>query len=199
MNSITILIEGYAHPNSDGSYSASPSSCLINTGKLKIVVDPGANAQLLLDSLASLKLVPDDIDRVFLSHYHPDHFLNIRLFPNADVYDGTTLWRADQEHFYQQLLPDTDIELLATPGHSPEHCSPLVQTNEGAVCLAQDVFWWEDGKQQSDTESDLLELYDPFASDATALRASRLLILERATWIIPGHGRKFLNPRHRKV
>jgi glyoxylase-like metal-dependent hydrolase (beta-lactamase superfamily II) len=117
------------------------------------------------------------------------------MFPGKDVYDGTTLWKGDEEYFHKDFIPNTHIEILLTPGHSPEHSSLLVTTEDGAVCIAQDVFWWEDGKQKSDSEKELLELEDPFATDAGALLASRKLVLEKADWIIPGHGKKFRNPK----
>jgi glyoxylase-like metal-dependent hydrolase (beta-lactamase superfamily II) len=163
---------------------------VIDNGK-KILVDPGTNAEQLLNSLNSQDLTPDDIDMIFLSHYHPDHFINIRLFPKTDIYDQMTRWHKDEEYFYKEKLPGTDIDILPTPGHSPEHTSLLVKTEEGIVCIAQDVFWWEDGKQKYDNEDDLLNLEDPFVNDKEALLNSRKLVLEKADWIIPGHGKKF--------
>lgn len=197
MNKIHILIEGYAHPGNNDTYVASPSTVLIDTGEKKILVDPGANATLLQEKLKELSLEEKDIDFIYLSHYHPDHFLNIKLFPNLPVYDGEMIWSGDLEEFHSGNLGIDGIEILKTPGHSPEHTSLLVDTDEGKVCIAQDVFWWEDGKQKSDTEKDLLELVDPFVSDEEALKKSRKLVLEKADWIIPGHGKKFINPLRR--
>lgn len=62
------------------------------------------------------------------------------------------------------------------------------------MCIAQDVFWWEDGKQETDSVQKLLDLQDPFASDPEALQQSRKLVLDLADWIIPGHGVMFRNP-----
>lgn len=193
MDKVHILVEGYAHPG-DGCYVASPTTCLIETKNKKILVDPGTNKSELAVGFNRLKLSPDEVDFIYLSHYHPDHFLNIRLFPNLDIYDGSTKWTGDQEYEVEKTIPGTDIEILQTPGHSPEHTSPLVKTEEGLVCIAQDVFWWEDGKQKSDNVEDLMNLEDPFATDIEALKKSRKLVLDRADWIIPGHGKKFKNP-----
>lgn len=197
MDKLHILIEGYAFPREDGSFVASPSTCLIETDGKKIIVDPGANKEKLLTALTNLNLQPADIDFVYLTHYHPDHFLNIRLFPDKDIYDGGILWKNDEEFFHKEVIPGTHIEILSTPGHSPEHTSPLVTTEEGVICIAQDVFWWEDGKQKSNTEEELLALEDPFVTDKDALLTSRKLVLDKADWIIPGHGKKFRNPRVR--
>jgi glyoxylase-like metal-dependent hydrolase (beta-lactamase superfamily II) len=193
-NKIHILVEGYAHQGENGSYVASPTSYLIEAGDKKILVDPGTNKQKLLDALESLKVKHEDINFIYLTHYHPDHFLNLKLFPNLDVYDGDIKWNDDKEEFHQGKLGIEGVEILKTPGHSPEHTSLLVDTEEGKVCIAQDVFWWEDGKQQSDTEEDLINLEDPFATDMDLLMSSRKLVLEKAEWIIPGHGKKFKNP-----
>ncbi len=198
MNKVHILIEGYAHPGPNDSYIACPTVSLIETKDKKILVDPGTNKEKLLIALRKLNIKSEAIDFIYLSHYHPDHFLNIKLFPELDVYDGTIAWKKDEEHFYKNFIPGTDIEILPTPGHSPEHTSLLVKTEEGKVCIAQDVFWWEDGKQKSDKVEDLLNLEDPFATDREAQIKSRKLVLEKADWIIPGHGKIFRNPK-RKV
>jgi glyoxylase-like metal-dependent hydrolase (beta-lactamase superfamily II) len=194
MNKVHILVEGYAYSGEDESYFASPTSYLVEAGDKKFLVDPGTNKQALLDALKKLQVATDDLSFIYLTHYHPDHFLNIKLFPDLDVYDGDIKWSNDKEEFHQGTLHIEGVEILKTPGHSPEHTSLLIDTEEGKVCIAQDVFWWEDGKQKSDTEEDLINLEDPFATDMDSLRNSRKLVLEKAKWIIPGHGKKFKNP-----
>lgn len=194
MAKIHILIEGYAHPGEGNTFVASSTAALIEIGSKKILFDPGTNADLLLTALQKIHVNSKDISFIYLSHYHPDHFLNIRLFPDLDIYDGELMWSNDKEDFHKGNFGVGDIEILKTPGHSPEHTSLLITTEEGKVCLAQDVFWWEDGKQKSDNKDDLLSLVDPYATDTEALRKSRELVLEKADWIIPGHGKKFKNP-----
>lgn len=195
MNKIAVLVEGYAHPNEDGSYTASPTTTLIDTGDKKILVDPGTNKEKLFDAFRKHSLLIEDIAFIYLSHYHPDHFLNIRLFPDVDIYDGGIRWSGDKEYFYDGFLPNTDIEIVKTPGHSPEDASLLVKTDQGLICIAPDVFWWEDGKQKSDTIEELLSLEDPFAIDKTALLVSRKLVLSKSDFIIPGHGKMFKVPK----
>ena len=193
MDKVHILVEGYAHPGKDGSYIASPSTVLIQTNDKNILVDPGAVPFKKLEG-ALVGLKNESLSFIYLSHYHPDHFLNIKYFPNLEVYDGTTLWTSDKEIFYEKRIPDTDIEILPTPGHTAEHTSLLVKTEKGMICVAQDVFWWEDGKQKSDSEEELLSLKDPFVTDSDALIKSRKLVLAKADWIIPGYGKMFKNP-----
>lgn len=194
-STVSILVEGYAHPGKDGIYEASPTSSVIFSDNKTILVDPGTNKEMLLSGLKNFELRTSDIDLIFLSHYHPDHFLNLSLFPEIDLYDGSMRWSNDKEYFYDTsgVIPGTSIKLLPTPGHAPEHTSLLVDTREGIVCVAQDVFWWQDGKQKTDNYNELINYLDPFASDMDALRESRKKVLAVADLIIPGHGRKFKN------
>ena len=205
MDTLEIIVQGYAYPGkSDSFYHASPSSVLIESNGKRVLADPGADKDKLLAGLDALGLTTSDIDIVFLTHWHPDHFLNIRLFPDHDIYDATTIWRDNGEEefpnpkddFVMDKIPGTDIEILSTPGHREEHVSLLVNTaDRGVVCVAQDVFWWEDGKQpEQTTEEDLMNLEDPFLADSDALMTSRKKVLKVADWIIPGHGKIFKNP-----
>lgn len=198
MDKVTVLIRGYAYQE-EGYYVASPTTTLIESAGKKVLVDPGTNSYFLSQAFAKYELKYQDIDTIFISHYHPDHFLNIRLFPEIPLYDGTIKWIGDAEYTIQNLIPETNIQLLPTPGHSPEHCSLLVTTIEGIVCVAQDVFWWPDGSQKSDNEVELLSQVDPYATDTTALLNSRQLVLSKADIIIPGHGKMFNNPLKKSI
>lgn len=193
-NSIKVLIEGYAKENKNGTWNASPSSVLLESNGKKILSDPGANSQLLLRKLKEENLAVDDIDIVFISHYHPDHILNIKLFPNHAIYDGDTIYKKDLESFFKDYLPNTDIKVIATPGHAYEHASLIIEVEKEVYVVAQDLFWWMDGKQTNDNIDDLINLKDPFVKDKEALRVSRKKILDIADWIIPGHGKMFKNP-----
>ena len=189
-----ILIEGYARPGSNDSYEATPTTTLIYSNNKKILVDPGTNKNLLLKALEKEGLTTKDIDVIYLSHYHPDHFLNIRLFPDTPVVDGDLTWIEDREYEHSdKMIPDTDITILPTPGHSPEHTSLLLTTDDGVVCIAQDVFWWENGEQETDSKEDMINYVDPYASDFETLKESRRKVLDVADWIIPGHGKMFKN------
>ncbi len=196
MDTIKILIAGYARSGKNGTYIASPTTTLIFHQDKMILVDPGTNAPKLMESLKRENLTPQDIDILFLSHYHPDHFLNIRLFPTHPVYDGTLIWKGEQEISYNHTLPGTNLEVIPTPGHAQEQASIIVHTKEfGLVCIAQDVWWWEDGQQKSETVADLMSLEDPFVWNKEELRKSREKVLNLADWIIPGHGKMFKNPK----
>lgn len=190
MSEIKILIEGYAREESD-VWLASPATVLIKDNGLNIIVDPGANKKLLLDALEKENIKPEDIDIVFLTHYHPDHILNIRLFPGKDVYDNNTIYSDDKEVGYSGNIPNTNIQVIPTPGHAHEHCSLLVKTEKGRIVVAGDVFWWMDNEEQRTDKKSLMEQEDPFVKDKKALAESRKKLLEIADYIIPGHGKMF--------
>jgi len=189
MARVKVLVEGYAH-ECKGYYKATCTSVLIEDSGKKIIVDPGCNEGLLLSALEKEGLTPKSIDLIFLSHYHVDHVLNLRLFPGKDVLDGDTIYRGDKEFSFKEKIPKTNIEIIETPGHAHEHATPLVRTKEGIIAIAGDLWWWEDGKQNTNTKA-LLSLKDPFVKDEEALLKSRKMILKKADFIIPGHGKMF--------
>ncbi len=187
MNKPKVLIEGYAKVNKDGTWDATCSTTLIDTGKHKIIMDPGCNRKLLLQALAKEGLKTGDIDYVFISHYHPDHCLLMGIFEKAKVYDSVQWQDGPIGGETPEILPGTDIQIIKTPGHAPEHASLLVSTNKGKVLVGADVFWWAEGvKPNLD-----LDFPDEFASDPQALKLSRSLALKIADWIIPGHCKMF--------
>jgi len=191
MAEIKVLVEGYASKKKKGC-PVSPSAVLIFDGDIKVLVDPGSNAKSLLEALRKEKIKPADIDIVFLTHYHLDHLLNIRLFPINDIYDGDTISRGDKIINYSGgKLPKTNIRIIKTPGHAYEHCSLLVQTAKGKIAVAGDVFWWWNEQKQKTDRKSLLKQKDPFVKNKLALSQSRKKLLALADYIIPGHGKMF--------
>lgn len=191
MNTVKVLIKGYAKQTENG-WLASCTTTLIKTSKFNILVDPGINKELLLQKLDNENLKIEDIDIVFLTHYHPDHILLAGLFTHAKIYDGTTLYINDEEIEYEGNLPETDIKVIPTPGHANEHASLIVETQDlGTVVVAADVFWWTDEEEQITEKDALMTKEDPFTTDEKALKDSREKVLEIADYIIPGHGEMF--------
>ena len=187
MNKIKLLVDGYAKVNADGTWDATSTTTLIDTGKYKIIMDPGCSRRLLFEALQKEGLRTVDIDRVFISHYHPDHCLLMGIFENAIVYDSIQWQNGPIGGETPETLPETDIQIIKTPGHAPEHASLLVDTEEGKTLVGTDVFWWAEGEEQDVS----LDKKDDFASDMAAIKISRQKALEMADWIIPGHGKKF--------
>lgn len=190
MAEVKILIEGYVREKDDALF-ASPTTTLIKDSGLNILVDPGANKKLLLESLEKEGLKPEDIDVVFVTHYHLDHILNIRLFPEKDIYDGSVIYSDDKEAEYSGNIPNTNIEIIETPGHADEHCSLLVETEKGKIVIGADVFWWMDDEEQKTDRESLMNHEDAYANNKEKLIESRKKLLEIADYIIPGHGKMF--------
>ncbi len=190
MSEVKVLIEGYAKEE-NGVELASPSTTLIQDSGLKILVDPGANKELLLNALSKEGLYPKDIDIIFLTHYHPDHILNIRLFPDKDILDGNTIYRDDKEIAFSDNIPNTNVKVMETPGHAHEHACLLVETEMGKIVIAGDVFWWSDEEEQKTDYESLMNHKDPYVKNEKELKESRKKILEIADYIIPGHGKMF--------
>lgn len=189
MAQVKVLIEGYARKTKNG-WLASSTVTLVQEKGLNIIVDPGINKDLLLKKLKDQKLTTENINFVFLTHYHPDHALLAAIFEKAFVLDGGTIYKKDKETEYKEKIPKTNLRVLSTPGHALEHCSLFVQTNKGLIVIAGDVFWWMKGERQKFD----INKEDPFTMDKKALLESRKKILKIADFIIPGHGKIFKNP-----
>jgi len=178
MTSVHLLHAGYT-----GERTAS-SIVLVRDGDALIVVDPGmvARRALILDPLRDLGVAPEAVTHVFLSHHHPDHTINVALFPNAEVVDFWAryvddLW-LDMPGDGYRLSPKS--ELWLTPGHTEEDASLIVEADDGVYAMTH--LWWH---------ADRTPEVDPFAVDQRGLEAGRARVLAAADIVIPGHGGPF--------
>jgi len=190
MNKVKVLIEGYAR-KIKGGWLASSTTTLIESNGKKIIVDPGINRELLLRKLKENGLRRENIDYVFMTHYHPDHVFLSAIFEKATILDGDTIYKNDGESAYQGKIPETNVRVIMTPGHAHEHASLLVRTGKENIVIAGDVFWWADSEKQKTDRKSLLVQKDPFMKDKKTLSESRKELLKIADYIIPGHGRMF--------
>lgn len=190
MTKVKVLIEGYAK-EIKGGWLASSSTTLIQSNSKNIVVDPGTNRKLLLEKLQENGLTTEDIDYVFMTHYHPDHNLLSGIFINAKVLDDELIYDGDSQVEHSKVILSTDIKIVSTPGHEGFHGSLIVPAEEGIIVVAGDVFWWSDAEDQKTDRKSLLAHKDPFVKDEKALLESRKKLLEIADFIIPGHGKMF--------
>ena len=191
MNTVDILIEGYAKIEKEG-WIASGTTTLITTDVgLHIVADAGTNRKMLLEALKARGLSLEDIDFSFVTHHHLDHAMLIGIFPNARIVDKDAIDWQDVAIESPKMIPDTDISIIATPGHELAHAILVVPTKDGTVVIAGDNFWWTTNEKQT------MDVYkhDEFAENMEDLVKSRKEVLDLADWIIPGHGRLFQNKR----
>lgn len=189
MAEIKILIEGYAKEIKKG-WIASSTVCLIMAGDKKIITDPGCNREKLLEALENNSLKTSDIDFVLLTHSHLDHSLLAGIFENAKVLTTEEIYNNDNQTEHNNKIPETDLEIIQTPGHCSEHCSLIVTTQEGSYAVAGDVFWWVDGENQELSIEKEDEAH-PKEVNMEKLKESRKKVLELADYIIPGHGSMF--------
>jgi len=196
-NKVTILSSGYVKPipgkeflpgvKTDGARKVASTVALVQGKDSILIVDPGmvANKSLIKNSLKKHNVSVDAVTHVFISHHHPDHTINIGLFPNAEVIDFWAKYKNDvwEDHPNNyEIAPG--ITVMKTPGHTKEDASLIVKTAEGVYAFTH--LWWF---------PDMGPKVDPLAWNQSEIEKHREKILEIADWIVPGHGKMFKNPK----
>jgi glyoxylase-like metal-dependent hydrolase (beta-lactamase superfamily II) len=178
MATVHLLHAGYAHER------VGSSIVLVRDGDALIVADPGmvASRSRILDPLLALGVAPEAVTHVFLSHHHPDHTVNIALFPNAEVVDfwaryKDDLW-LDHEGDGYRLAPNSQLWL--TPGHTEEDATLVVSAEDGVYAMTH--LWWMNDRSPE---------VDPLGWDQPAIERGRDRVLAVADVVIPGHGGPF--------
>jgi glyoxylase-like metal-dependent hydrolase (beta-lactamase superfamily II) len=178
MTDVHLLHAGYANDR------VGSSVVLVRDGDALIVADPGmvANRSRILDPLAAHGVAPEAVTHVFLSHHHPDHTVNIALFPNAEVVDfwaryKDDLW-LDHDGDGYQLAPNSTLWL--TPGHTAEDASLIVRADDAVYAMTH--LWWKEDRTPE---------IDPLGDDQAAIEAGRARVLAEVDIVIPGHGSAF--------
>lgn len=152
----------------------------------------------LLDDMKSKGVAPDDVDVVLHTHLHADHVGwnmsgDAPTFPNARYYAP----QADWDFFNSALAANPQMQLviplndmgrlelydgeititpevttLATPGHTPGHCSVLVNSGGEKVLIAGDL-------AHHPAQVDRPEWSSGFDMDGTLASATRKKMLDR--------------------
>lgn len=185
MPRVDILIEGSMKDIGPDRYDARTTLSLIR-GESNIVVDTGnlGQEQQLLRALERFDLAPEEITYVVLTHTCPDHHQNNFLFTRATFIDGTSIYGFGSEYYVWQGREheiEKGVTVVRLPGHTPYDVAIFVETKEGIVAAAGDLFFWKDDFDYSSR----------FAWDVEQLKTSREEIEKRADYIIPGHGPLF--------
>lgn len=180
---LDVLFAGYVGDRVAGTVS------LVRDGGVVAVVDPGMvpDRAVILEPLERVGVDPEAVTDVVLSHHHPDHTMNIALFPNARVHDHWAIYRGDvwTPRAAEGYELSNAVRFIETPGHTPQDITTLVTTAEGVAALTH--LWWQSGSDD-----------DPLAWDADALHANRSRVAEVASLIVPGHGEPFSVVRSRR-
>ncbi|MEA2053981.1 MAG: MBL fold metallo-hydrolase [Candidatus Thermoplasmatota archaeon] len=185
MLSLKVLVDGYAKKIKHGWEGNSTATLLQNDDK-HILVDPGLDDEILQKALKKEGLGKENTDYIFITHYHLDHILNIKLFSKAIIADGYYIYRGNKAIEHDGKPFGKNIEIMHTPGHTLEHSSLIVYAPKATYAVAGDLIWWPPEKGK-----DLIHLPDPFAYDMKDLVESRKKLLQKADFIIPGHGKMF--------
>lgn len=170
---------------------------LLTVNDVKIIVDPSPHPPELTRFLyATTGLIPEQVDIVFLTHFHGDHYYGLELFPEARwlmAQAGLDEWKLAQpdradliQHFgpAESNLPDR-IDLLPAPGHTMGLNILGVETHWGYLAITGDAVMTE--------EYFLAEKgYRNSINFALATETIRN-IKSRAKIVIPGHGNIILN------
>jgi glyoxylase-like metal-dependent hydrolase (beta-lactamase superfamily II) len=183
----------------DGSYGSETNTFLVQGGGKTVLIDTGFGGALF-EALKQLKVQPEDVDAVLLTHLHGDHTgglvkNGVVSFPNARVYlSREELNSADAnaqrllgaygnrvETFatsalgaasIPELLPG--IKAIAAFGHTPGHTAYLIG-NGGEQLLI-----WGDLMHVQGIQFPLPDIAVTYDTDAAAAVASRRKILEYA-------------------
>lgn len=176
MPKVKILVKGYIGAEANG-HSCSTISLVQDSG-FNIIVDPGTtkNQNVIIRALKKEKLKTDDINIVFITHAHIDHYRNIGMFPKAKTLDFWGWTNGDVEKKASSIITK-HIKIIKTPGHSHDSMTMLVKTKLGKITICGDVFWKKDFPKK-----------DSYANNLKLLTKSRKKILKLADYIIPGHG-----------
>lgn len=184
MADLKILVEGYTNEytkTKKQKENTCSSIVLVKDKDIVMLADPGTlkDQKILVNKLKKEGLTIDDINIVFITHSHIDHYRNIGMFPKAKTIEYWGVWDKDKVEDRNNQITD-DIRIIDTLGHSKDSITLLVKTDKGIIAICGDVFWEENFPEE-----------DIYASDNEKLKESRKKILEMADWVIPGHGKMF--------
>jgi len=103
-------------------------ACLVEFEKTKLLFDTGDDGSILLNNMSKLDIHPEDIDLVFLSHFHHDHTggLNDFLQKNSDV----TI-------YYPQSFPPQLVESMKQSGAKLVPISSFQRLQENIFSLGE--------------------------------------------------------------
>ncbi|MGY5858125.1 MAG: MBL fold metallo-hydrolase [Candidatus Thorarchaeota archaeon] len=190
--------------------TSQPTVTLVKTDGLNILIDPGwqdsGKPDRLLNDLHYFGLAPDDIDEIFITHWHHDHWNGISLFPSirvtfAGIGEGVVKkhLKGDAEGRELVLLSEGEdwhsgLEIISTTGHTSHDHSVKMHLKDKTYIASGDAIvskmYYETKtffpNQRVETHMDnLLASYDK--------------IVSQADFIIPGHDGPFYNYKKEKL
>lgn len=160
------------------------------------------NKRTLKHDLSLKNLKFRDIEGIFITHWHADHFGNLSLFPNAKVYYYEPSNKININYFskiygFKSKLPGNRLKekdsfagcvLFPTEGHVNHHCSLIADYKSLKFCMAGDAI-----VSQSYYDKGAVWMYNSGNLGEDKCKESMKKIIEVADIIIPGHGHAFQN------
>jgi N-acyl homoserine lactone hydrolase len=155
---------------------------------------PGTNANApkisLGEQLAQLKIRPEQVKFVGISHFHADHTGQLNTVPGATLLIGAKEWEAltapkpmqganvagfthwisgggkvEPQASDKDVFGDGTVMILRTPGHTPGHQSLLVRLREkGPVVLVGDAVHFHENYQSNGVPGFNFDRADSIAS-----------------------------------
>ncbi|MBV9834119.1 MAG: N-acyl homoserine lactonase family protein [Alphaproteobacteria bacterium] len=161
----------------------------------------------IVDQLAQLKVTPDQIKFVGISHYHADHTGQVASFPKSTLLIGTGDWDvlnnpkplqganvAPFEHWMKgggkvepvpqdkDVFGDGSVMMLYLPGHTPGHHGLMVKLPQmGVVVLSGDLVHFQ---ENWNTDGVPAFNIDRAQSVASIERVKKIVAAHKATLII---------------
>lgn len=166
------------------------SGCvLIQSNGFNVLVDVSVHRIVILDNMLNLTgLLVQDIDMVVETHGHPEHYSGAQSFQNVDHVFNTVTYNGNyfklnplnkKEKYF--LNNDNNIEVIQTPGHTPQDVSVIVRNvpNLGTVAIVGDLIGEKD------------EAFDQNAWNRSVSDENRKKVVCMSDYVIPGHGPMF--------
>ncbi|TGZ47234.1 hypothetical protein CRM22_011050 [Opisthorchis felineus] len=197
---LDILRPGWSK-SMDGGHSNAACTITLFKGPNTILIDPGSpwDTEKLRDLLKQRNLAFEDINYVICTHEHVDHIGSLHYFRNAVHIVGTTIYKDTYiDHDFAHHIAyeiDSGIKVVHTPGHSSHDVSVVAKNVEahGRVAVVGDLF---------ECEEDLRDpsLWQKSSCNPKLQLEYRTKILEKANFIVPGHGPAFkVTPEVRRL
>ena len=180
----------------DGTYPTATNAVLVRRGDRVWLIDTGFG-RTIFDRMASLGIVPEDVDEVLLTHMHGDHIggmlrEGVKAFPNATV----LLAEREFDH-WSGIGNEAAMNIFSEYGDAVRKLSPVeidAPVQDGITPIAayghtpgHTVFMLKDGDEQLLVWGDVAhamavqmphpEISVRYDTDPAAARESRLKVL----------------------
>ena len=163
---------------------AHSTSTLIRTENMTIVVDTSSKylKPAIKSSLKQLKVLPEDVDVVILTHSHHDHTENNDMFKKAKFYIREEEAKEGCASVSKDMEICKGVKLVHTPGHTRGSMSVFVNADRKYAITGDAV----------PLEDNIRKMVPPgLHYDKEEAMKSIKTIMAYADVIVPGHGFPF--------